>query len=163
MKTKSLLITLSLALASLTMGGCMGSSSSANATGGELTGVRGSAYSEPTPYGMVAVRKGSLQKANEDEQRAIESVYVTHPIDGTKMLDASQLNYRYEIYDYAAAALRKYRLNPEERDLNTDHAVDMGDVMISKDTAWIDDDGKIVRQTSHARSRVRGISSIPIS
>ena len=87
------------------------------------------------------------KKANEDEQRAIESVYVTHPIDGTKMLDASQLNYRYEIYDYAAAALRKYRLNPEERDLNTDHAVDMGDVMISKDTAWIDDDGKIVRQT----------------
>ena len=87
------------------------------------------------------------KKANEDEQRAIESVYVIHPIDGTKMLDASQLNYRYEIYDYAAAALRKYRLNPEERDLNTDHAVDMGDVMISKDTAWIDDDGKIVRQT----------------
>ena len=184
MKTKSLLITLSLALASLTMGGCMGSSSSANATGGELTGVRGSTYSEPTPYGMVAVRKGSLRvgiedndslwgtefpvrdisvdgfwmdehevsnakyrqfvnwvrdsiirerladpayggdesykieedkegnpvtphlnwskaipwkKANEDEQRAIESVYVTHPIDGTKMLDASQLNYRYDI------------------------------------------------------------------
>ena len=234
MKTKSLLITLSLALARLTMGGCMGSSSSANATGGELTGGRGSAYSEPTPYGMVAVRKGSLRvgiedndslwgtefpvrdisvdgfwmdahevsnakyrqfvnwvrdsiirerladpayggdesykieedkegnpltphlnwskaipwkKANEDEQRAIERVYVTHPIDSTKMLDASQLNYRYEIYDYAAAALRKYRLNPEERDLNTDHAVDMGDVMISKDTAWIDDDGKIVRQT----------------
>ncbi|HBE55887.1 MAG TPA: gliding motility-associated lipoprotein GldK, partial [Prevotellaceae bacterium] len=221
MKTKSLLITLSLALASLAMGGCMGSSSGANAVGGELTGVRGSGYSEPTPYGMVAVHKGSLRvgienndslwgtelpvrdisvdgfwmdeqevsnakyrqfvhwvrdsiirerladpayggdesykieedregnpvtphlnwskaipwkKANEDEQRAIESVYVTHPIDGTRMLDASQMNYRYEIYDYAAAAQRKYRLNPEERDLNTDHAVDMGEVMISKDT-----------------------------
>ena len=234
MKTKSLLITLSLALASLALGSCMGSSSNANATGGELTGVRGSGYSEPTPYGMVAVHKGSLRvgiedndslwgtefpvrdisvdgfwmdeqevsnakyrqfvnwvrdsiirerladpayggdesykieedkegnpvtphlnwskaipwkKANEDEQRAIESVYVTHPIDGTRMLDASQMNYRYEIYDYAAAAQRKYRLNPEERDLNTDHAVDMSEVMISKDTAWIDDDGKIVRQT----------------
>ena len=87
------------------------------------------------------------KKATEDEQRAIESVYVIHPIDGTKMLDASQMNYRYEIYDYAAAAQRKYRLNPEERDLNTDHAIDNSDVMISKDTAWIDDDGKIVSQT----------------
>ena len=87
------------------------------------------------------------RKASEDEARAIESVYVTHPIDGTKMLDASQMNYRYEVYDYASAALRKYRLNPEERDLNTDHAVSTAEVMISKDTAYIDDDGKIVRQT----------------
>ena len=225
---------LSLALVTLPMSSCMGSSSNANAPGVELTGVRWTAYSEPPPYGMVAVHKGSLRvgieendslwgtelpvrdisvdgfwmdeqevsnakyrqfvnwvrdsiirerladpayggdetykieedkegnpvtphlnwskaipwkKANEDEQRAIESVYVTHPIDGTKMLDASQLNYRYEIYDYAAAAQRRYRINPEERDLNTDHPVDMSDVMISKDTAWIDDDGKIVRQT----------------
>ena len=214
---------------------CMGSKSSANAVGGEVTGVKGSSYSEPTPFGMVAVRKGSLKvgleendtlwgaefpareisvdgfwmdatevsnakyrqfvqwvrdsiirerladpayggdetykieedkegnpitpylnwsknipwkKANEDEARAIESVYVYHPIDGTKMLDASQMNYRYEIYDYAAAAQRRYRLNPEERDLNTDHVVNPNEVvMISKDTAWIDDDGKIVRQT----------------
>ncbi|MDY6098969.1 MAG: SUMF1/EgtB/PvdO family nonheme iron enzyme [Bacteroidaceae bacterium] len=212
---------------------CMGTSS-ANATGGELTGVRGTSYQEPTPYGMVAVSKGSLRvglaendtlwglafpardisvdgfwmdehevsnakyrqfvnwvrdsiirerladpayggdetykieedregnpvtphlnwskpipwrKANEDEMRAIESVYTVHPIDGTKMLDASQLNYRYEIYDYAAAAQRRYRLNPEERDLNTDHTVNTDPVMISKDTAWIDDDGRIVRQT----------------
>ena len=87
------------------------------------------------------------RKANEDEQRAIESVYITHPIDGTKMLDASQMNYRYEVYDYAAAALRKYRLNAIERDLNTDHEVSESDVMISKDTAYIDDEGKIVRQT----------------
>lgn len=220
---------------SLALTACMGSSSSANAVGGELTGVKGTSYSEPTPYGMVAVRKGSLKvgieendtlwgsetpkrdisvdgfwmdekeisnaqyrqfvnwvrdsiirerladpayggdetykieedkegnpitpylnwnkkipwnKPNEDEQRAIESVYVTHPIDGTKMLDASQMNYRYEVYDYAMAAQRKYRLNPEERDLNTDHVVDPNSKpLISKDTAWIDDDGRIVRQT----------------
>ena len=221
----------------ISLASCMGSSSSANAMGGEVTGVKGSAFSEPTPFGMVPVRKGSLligmeesdtlwgsefpkrdisvdgfwmdetevsnakyrqfvnwvrdsiirerladpayggdetykieedkegnpitpylnwnkaipwKKANEDEQRAIESVYIVHPIDGTKMLDASQMNYRYEIYDYAAAAQRKYRLNPEERDLNTDashDAIRNQAVMISKDTAWIDDDGKIVRQT----------------
>ncbi len=216
---------------------CMGVGTSANAVGGEVTGVKGSSFAEPTPFGMVAVRKGSLKvgleendtlwgaefpkreisvdgfwmdemevsnakyrqfinwvrdsiirerladpayggdetykieedkegnpitpylnwnksipwkKANEDEARAIESVYVTHPIDGTKMLDASQMNYRYEIYDYAAAAQRRYRLNPEERDLNTDashDAIRNQEVMISKDTAWIDDDGRIQRQT----------------
>lgn len=216
---------------------CMGAGTSANAVGGEVTGVKGSSFAEPTPFGMVAVRKGSLKvgleendtlwgaefpkreisvdgfwmdemevsnakyrqfinwvrdsiirerladpayggdetykieedkegnpitpylnwnksipwkKANEDEARAIESVYVTHPIDGTKMLDASQMNYRYEIYDYAAAAQRRYRLNPEERDLNTDashDAIRNQEVMISKDTAWIDDDGRIQRQT----------------
>ena len=214
--------------------GCMGSSTTANAVGGELIGVRGTTISEPTPYGMVAVNKGSLKvglaendtlwgagfpareisvdgfwmdahevsnakyrqfvywvrdsiirerladpayggdetykieedkegnpitpylnwskpipwrKATEDELRAIESVYVTHPIDGTVMLDASQMNYRYEVYDYAAAALRKHRMNPEERDLNTDNTVSTEQVMISKDTAWVDDEGRIVRQT----------------
>ncbi len=214
---------------------CMSSSSSsATATGGEVTGVRGTGYSEPTPYGMVAIKKGSLRiglenndtlwgtqtpvrdisvdgfwmderevsnakyrqfvywvrdsiirerladpayggdetykieedkegnpikpylnwkkpipwkKANEDEARAIESLYYIHPIDGNVMLDASQLNYRYEVYDYAAAAQRRFRLNPEERDLNTDHQVSTADVMISKDTAWIDDDGRIRRET----------------
>jgi len=219
----------------VTLTACMGMGNTAMATGGEVTGVRGTSFSEPTPFGMVPVRKGSLKvgleendtlwgsefpkrdisvdgfwmdeqevsnakyrqfvmwvrdsiirerladpayggdetykieedkegnpitpylnwnksipwkKATEDEQRAIESVYVTHPIDGTRMLDASQMNYKYEIYDYAAAAQRKYRLNPEERDLNTDHEVDASKVvMISKDTAWIDDEGRIQRQT----------------
>ena len=158
---------------------CMGSSSNAMATGGEITGVRGGNFNEPVPFGMVMVEKGSLRvgmeesdtlwgagfpardisvdgfwmdqtevsnakyrqfvywvrdsiirerladpafggdesfkieedkegnpvtphlnwakpipwrKANEDEQRAIESVYYVHPIDGVKMLDASQMN-----------------------------------------------------------------------
>ena len=64
------------------------------------------------------------------------------------MLDASQMNYRYETFDYTMAAQRKYRLNPAERNLNTDVAVDENEVvMISKDTAYIDDEGRIVRQT----------------
>ncbi len=220
--------------ASLAVSCMSSSSSSASATGGEVTGVRGTGYSEPTPYGMVAIKKGSLRvgledidslwgtqtpvrdisvdgfwmderevtnakyrqfvywvrdsiirerladpayggdetykieedkegnpikpylnwkkaipwkKANEDEARAIESLYYVHPIDGTVMLDASQLNYRYEVYDYATAAQRRFRLNPEDRDLNTDHQTSTADVMISKDTAWIDDDGNIRRET----------------
>ena len=93
-------------------------------------------------------KKPLPRKPNEDELKAIESVYVVHPITGEKMLDASQMNYRYEIYDYTQAALRKNRLNPEERNLNTDITVDPNQqVWSSKDTAYIDDEGKIVRQT----------------
>ena len=213
---------------------CMGSSR-AMQNGGEVTGMRSSAISEPAPYGMVEVKRGFLRtgigendslwgtviptkdisvdgfwmdqtevtnsmyrqfvmwvrdsiirerladpsyggdetfkidvdkngdpvtphlnwakpipwkKADEDQDRALRSVYVTHPIDGTVMLDARQLNYRYEIYDYEKAALRKYRLNPEERNLNTDFRTDPDEVvMISKDTAYIDDNGIIRRET----------------
>lgn len=230
--TKRLILLLSLGAM---LAGCMGVGTQATVAGGEVTGVRGTSFSEPTPYGMVAIKKGSLKigledndtlwgtpspvreisvdgfwmdekevsnakyrqfvlwvrdsiirerladpayggdetykieednegnpikpylnwkkpipwkKATEDEARAIESVFYTHPIDGTVMLDAKQMNYRYEVYDYAAAALRRYRLNPAERDLNTDHAVDTDtQVMISKDTAWVDDEGTIHRET----------------
>ena len=93
-------------------------------------------------------KKPIPRKPNEDEKRAIESVYVTNPVTGEKMLDYSQMNYRYEIYDYTTAALRKNRLNPEERNLNTDVTVNENDkVWISKDTAYIDDEGRIVRET----------------
>lgn len=203
--------------------------------GGEVVGARGSSFVEPTPYGMVLVKRGYLhaglnepdslwgsvipskdisvdgfwmdqsevtnsmyrqfvnwvrdsiirerladpsfggdetykivedrlgnpvkphlnwkkpipwRKATEEEERAIESVYTYHPIDGSRMLDAKQMNYRYEIFDYEKAAMRKYRLNPAERNLNTDVQVNPDEVvMISKDTAYIDDEGNIVRQT----------------
>ena len=88
------------------------------------------------------------KKATEDQLAAINSVYYTHPITGTRMLDDKQLNYRYEVFDYMNAALRKNRLNPEERNRNTDIPVDPDEVvMISKDTAYIDEEGRIVRST----------------
>mgnify|MGYP000755341975 FL=1 len=79
---------------------------------------------------------------------AIESVYKHHPIDGTLMLDAGQMNYYYEIYDYTEAAKRHNRLNPAERVKNTDIQVNPEEViMITKDTAYIDDEGRIVNRT----------------
>ena len=60
------------------------------------------------------------KRATEDEQLAIQSVYRRHPVDGTLMLDASQMNYYYEVYDYVEAAKRRNRLNPAERNKNTD-------------------------------------------
>ena len=221
-------------IAATTLFSCMGSSN-AMSNGGEVTGQRASSTLEPTPYGMVEVKRGFLKvglsdndslwgtvvpekeisvdgfwmdqtevtnsmyrqfvewvrdsiirerladpsfggdetfkievdkygdpvtphlnwaksipwrKPSEDQQRALESVYTRHPYDGTKMLDAKQMNYRYEVFDYEKAALRKYRLDPHERDLNTDHAINPDEVvMISKDTAYVDDDGRIIRET----------------
>lgn len=232
---KSFLLSICALLAGLgILASCMGSSR-AMQNGGEVTGSRSASFNEPTPYGMVEVKRGYLKaglekadtlwgaatpakeisvdgfwmdqsevtnsmyrqfvewvrdsiirerladpqyggddtykitenrygdpvkphlnwskpipwrKADEDQQRALESVYTYHPIDGTKMLDVRQLVYRYEIFDYEKAALRKYRLDPRERNLNTDTPTDPDEVvMISKDTAYVDDNGEIVRQT----------------
>lgn len=105
-------------------------------------------YGEPiTPY-LNWKKPIPWKKPTEDELRAIESVYIKNPITGEKMLDALQMNYRYEEYDYTQAALRKNRINPSERNRNTDIPVNYEEVvMISKDTAYIDDEGYIVRET----------------
>jgi formylglycine-generating enzyme required for sulfatase activity len=93
-------------------------------------------------------RKLPVKNLTEGEEAAFNSLYVYHPVTGERMLDAKQLNYRYEIYDYAKASMRKYRLDPAERSLNTDNPADPNEViMISKDTAYFDEDGNIVRQT----------------
>ena len=93
-------------------------------------------------------KKPLPRKPNEDEQEIIDAMYVTNPVTGDKMLDYRQLNYRYEIYDYTAAALRRNRLDPQERNLNTDITVDPEQqVWISKDTAYVDDEGRIIRET----------------
>jgi len=95
-------------------------------------------WSKPIPW----------KRATEDEQAAIKSIYYKHPISGATMLDADQLNYRYEIFDYINSAQRKYRLNPNRRVLNTDLTVNPDEVvMISKDTAYIDEEGHIIRST----------------
>ena len=229
---KLLLSIIVMATACTMMTSCM---KSMGGQGGEVTGVRGRAWNEPQPYGMVLVKRGTIEmgaqeqdslwgdlleakgvsvdafwmdekevsnamyrqfvqyvrdsiirerladpsyggnedfkieedkygepvtphlnwakaipwrKPTDEEKSAIESVYKTDPITGKKMLDAHQMNYRYEVFDYKSYAQRRYRFNPELRDLNTDHAVDYdAEVMISKDTAYIDDEGNIKRET----------------
>lgn len=92
----------------------------------------------------------------EEEEKAINSLYYIHPITGVKMLDVSQLNFKYEWYDYTEAAKMANRLNPAERNRNTDLNIDPDEVvMISKDTAYIDENGKAVNETI-----VRPLSSL---
>ena len=213
-KTK---ITIALGFAvTLILSGCFGGRMSSSGRGGEVVGVSGRSFNEPTPYGMTLIKRGYLKmglekddslwgrqtptkeisvdgfwmdetevtnseykqfvfwvrdsilrtrladpayggdetymitedkngdpvtphlnwkkalprKPNEDELRAIESLYVTNPVTGEKMLDASQMNYRYEVYDYTAAALRRNRLDPAQRNLNTDVPVNPDEVVM---------------------------------
>ena len=84
---------------------------------------------------------------NEDEQRAIESLYRTNPITGARELDHTQLNYRYEVYNHTEAARRRNRLDPRRREYNTDKPVPTEFPVISKDTAYFNDEGEIVRET----------------
>ena len=216
----------------LGLASCAGSASSG--AGGEVTGGGGSSWTEPTPYGMVLVDRGSMKvgpakadslrgieanprgisvesfwmdetevtnskykqfvfwvrdsiirerladpafggndefrieedregnpigpfinwtkaipwrNPNEDELRAIESVYRTNPITGQRELDHTQLNYRYEVYNHTEAARRRNRLDPARREYNTDRPVPTEAPVISKDTAYINDEGVIVRET----------------
>ena len=219
---------LPMAIALLAVTSCAGSQSSA---GGEVTGVSGTSWSEPTPYGMVLIDRGSIQvgpqkadslwnleadprgisvesfwmdeteitngkykqfvfwvrdsiirerladpayggneefkieedregnpirpylnwnkaipwrNPNEDEARAIESLYRTNPITRVKELDPEQLNYRYEIYNQTEAVKRKHRLDPARREYNTDKPVSTAVPVISKDTAYINDERETI-------------------
>ena len=229
---RSLTAAVSAGSLALAMVSCMSTRSSS--AGGEVTGVGGSSFAEPTPYGMVLIDRGSYmmgpatgdslagirpdsrgvsvdafwmdeteitnskykqfvfwvrdsiirerladpsyggneafkieedkegnpikpylnwnkaipwRNANEDEQRAIESVYRTNPITGLRELDPTQMNYRYEVYNHTEAAKRKNRLDPRMREYNTDIPVATELPTISKDTAYYNDEGIIVRET----------------
>ncbi len=213
---------------------CMSPKGSLSSAGGEVTGVGGVVWQEPTPYGMVLIDRGSMKvgpaekdsvwgieaaargisvdafwmdeteitnskykqflfwvrdsiirerladpayggneafkieedkegnpitprlnwnkaipwrNPSEDEARAIESVYRTNPITGVRELDPSQMIYRYEIYNMTEAVKRKNRLDASRRDYNTDHEVSQELPVISKDTAYVDEEGQIRRET----------------
>ncbi len=106
-----------------------------NYGGDETYMIKEDKNGDPIPP-QINWKKALPRKPNEDEKRAFESLYEVNPATGEKLLDWRQMNYRYEIYDYTTAALRRNRLNPEERHLNTDIETDPNEViMISKDTA----------------------------
>ena len=116
--------------------------------GNDLFKITEDRYGDPvTPY-LDWKRPIPWRRANEDEQLAIESVYYTHPVTGERSLDRRQMLYQYEWFDYTAEALRRNNLDPYARERNTDIVVDPNAVvMISKDTAYIDNNGNVINET----------------
>ena len=122
--------------------------------GDETYKIEEDRYGEPvTPH--LNWNKALPRNPDEDQLRAIESVYTTHPVTGEKMLDVKQLNYRYEVFDYVMAAKRKYRLNPEERYLNTDVQVDPEEQKRQQEN--------LLRRRSFVPSLIGAIGSLALS
>jgi formylglycine-generating enzyme required for sulfatase activity len=116
--------------------------------GNELFMITEDRYGEPVTPHLDWNRPIPWRRASDDEARAIESVYFTNPITGERALDAKQMNYKYEWFDYTAAALRRNNPDPAMRVRNTDVEVDPAEeIMISKDTAYIGEDGRIINET----------------
>ena len=116
--------------------------------GNDLYKITEDKYGDPVTPHLDWTKPIPWRKANEDEQRAIESVYYTNPVTGEKKLDGRQMYFRYEWYDYTSAALRRNQLDPSKRNRNTDIKPNPNEViMISKDTAYIDDNGNVVNET----------------
>lgn len=123
--------------------------------GNEAFKITEDRYGNPVkPY--LDWRRPIPKRPLEEEELAINSVTFIHPITGVRGLDPRQMNFKYEWFDYTEAAKRRNRLIPQERTLNTDIAVDVNQVvMISKDTAYINEEGRPVNQTI-----VRPLSSL---
>lgn len=94
------------------------------------------------------------KNATEEELKAINSVYKTNPITGEKKLDPSQMLYKYEIYNYHDAALySKYLDNNGIYNVNWEDPKYKNGITISKDTAYIDDSGNVIRETISRKLR----------
>lgn len=92
-------------------------------------------WSKPIPW----------KRNSEEEEAVINSLYGVDPISGKKMLDAKQMNFRYEWYDAAEAAKRKYQINSKER-ITEDNIDQNRVIIISKDTAYITAEGEIINR-----------------
>lgn len=116
--------------------------------GNELFKITEDKYGDPIEPYLDWSRPIPWKGADEDEMRAIESVYYTNPVTGEKKLDPKQMVFKYEWYDHTTASLRRNQLDPEMRNRNTDIILDPSEViMISKDTAYIDDRGNVINLT----------------
>lgn len=80
-------------------------------------------------------------------QQAAETMYRTNPVTGERKIDTRQIIYKYETYDYEGEMKRRNRMDPRDRILNTDIKADLDEVvMITKDTAYIDNEGNIISE-----------------
>lgn len=73
---------------------------------------------------------------NGDSIAVVNSIYATNPVTGERYLDGKQLNYVYEEYDYLSASKKEFRLDQPDADK----------IIIAKDTAYVNNEGKIVRR-----------------
>ena len=66
MKIKNIIFTLAITNAVFLLSSCFGGKMTSSMSGGEVTGVgNGRGFTEPTPYGMTMVNRGSLRMGQQ--------------------------------------------------------------------------------------------------
>lgn len=111
-------------------------------------------YGDPIePYLDWSKPLPSEKRAFDEELVAINSVYYTHPISKQKGLDPAQMLYRYERYDHHNAALYADKLIELRRPKPSGYKPQEDESLpiVAKDTAYVDDNGIIVRETLSRR------------
>ncbi len=88
------------------------------------------------------------RRATEEELSALNYFKEADPIFGGSRTKTELITYRYEWFDYEQAAKRSNQLSAAKRVRNTDvDPATLPQVIISKDTAYYDENGRIVRET----------------
>jgi len=87
----------------------------------------------------------SAKRATEEELTALNYFYVPDEVLGGTRTKTELILYRYEWYDYETAAKRENNLDVAKRTRNTDADAQITQqVMITKDTAYITENGTVV-------------------
>ena len=88
------------------------------------------------------------RRASDEELSALNYLREPDPILGGYRTRTELITYCYEWFDYESYALRANQLDANRRTRNTDiNPSTLPQVTITKDTAYFDDNGRIVRQT----------------
>jgi len=114
--------------------------------GNEEYVITENAEGEPiTPHLNWKIPLPNAKHATEEELSALNYFRMKDEVLGGYRTNTDLILYRYEWYDYEAAAKRENQLNVAKRDRNTDTEVARPQqVMITKDTAYVTEDGRVV-------------------
>lgn len=106
-------------------------------------------YGEPvTPHLNWKIPLPDPRRATPEELTALNYLKEKDEVTGKYRNNIDRILYRYEWFDEAEAAKRSNQLNALKRNRNTDiQPTANQDVMISKDTAYITENGQVVNTT----------------
>ncbi|MBP5259587.1 MAG: SUMF1/EgtB/PvdO family nonheme iron enzyme [Paludibacteraceae bacterium] len=103
------------------------------------------------------------KQETEEEAKVIDSMFYTDDdaLSYARELNGQMLNYQYRWIDYNQAAAKRNKFNHNKAGYNKPdlsklgHGKDSADLLVQKDTSWIDENGEIVNKTKYVELRTR--------
>jgi len=117
--------------------------------GNEKYKITENSKGEPvTPHLNWKIPIPNAKHATEEELTALNYLKIKDDVLGGTRINTDLILYRYEWFDYVAEAKRANQLDAIKRNRNTDlNPAQQQTVMITKDTAYITENGKVVNTT----------------